>query len=69
MNHRQEELLTRITARPGAFNGEPLFRGMRISVEMPLNLLSEGASHEELGDDCPELEEDGILARVACVRP
>ena len=69
MNHGKEELLTGITARPGVFNGEPLFRGMRICVEMLLNRLSQGASHEELGDDCPELEEYGILARVACVRP
>ena len=69
MNHGQEVLLTGITARPRAFNGEPLFRGMRISVEMLLNRLSEGASHEELGDDCPKLEEDGILARVAWLRP
>ena len=68
MNHGKEEMLTRIAARPGVFNGKPIFRSMRISVEMLLNLLGQGASREELGDDCPELEDDGILARVACVR-
>ena len=67
-NHGKEELLTRITARTGVFNGKPIFRGMRISVEMLLNLLCQGTANEELGDDCPELEEDGILASVACVR-
>ena len=45
MNHGKEELLTRITARPGVFNGKPIFRPMRISVEMLLDLLSQGASH------------------------
>ena len=68
LNHGKEELLTRITARLGVFNGKPISRGMRISVEMLLNLLSQGASHEELRDDCPELEEYGIIARVPCAR-
>ena len=38
---------------------------MRISVELVLSLLSQGASHEELKDDYPDLEEEDILACIA----
>ena len=65
MNSGNDELLKRITARPEVFNGKPIIRDMRISVEMILSLLSQGASHEELMDDYPELEEEDIRACVA----
>jgi uncharacterized protein (DUF433 family) len=60
-----EHLLKRITARPDIFNGKPIVRDMRISVELVLSLLSQGASHEELMDDYPDLEEEDILACIA----
>ena len=60
-----EDLLKRITARPDVFNGKPIIRDMRISVELILSLLSQGASHEELMDDYPDLEEEDILACIA----
>ena len=59
-----EDLLKRIAARPDVFNGKPIIRDMRISVELILSLLSQGASHEELMDDYLELEKD-ILACIA----
>ena len=62
---RNDELLKRVTARPGVFNGKPIIRDMRISVEMILSLLSQGASYEELMDDYPELQEADILACIA----
>ena len=64
MTTRNEELLTRITVRPDVFNGKPIIRDMRISVELILGLLSQGASHEELMDDYPELEEEDIRACI-----
>ena len=65
MTTASDDLLKRITARPDVFNGKPIIRDMRISVELILSLLSQGASHEELKDDYPDLEEEDILACIA----
>ena len=62
INH---ELLSRITARPDVFGGKPTVRDMRISVELVLSLLSQGATQEEILDDYPGLEPDDILACIA----
>ena len=51
-----DELLNRITARPEVFGGKPIVRDMRISVELILSLMSQGATQEELLDDYPGLE-------------
>ncbi len=60
-----EPLLSRITASPQIFGGKPLIRGMRISVELVLSLLAQGATVEELLDDYPELEREDIQACLA----
>ena len=65
MTTASDDLLKRITARPDVFNGKPIIRDMRISVELILSLLSQGTSHEELKDDYPDLEEKDILACIA----
>lgn len=59
------DLLSRITARPEVFNGKPIIRNMRISVEAILSLLAQGASFDELLDDFPDLEVEDIRACVA----
>ena len=59
------EILKRITARPDVFGGKPILRDMRISVELILSLLSQGATQQELLDDYPELEPDDIRACIA----
>ena len=59
------KLLERITARPDVFGGKPIVRDMRISVELVLSLLSQGATQEELLDDYPGLEPDDIRACIA----
>lgn len=61
----EEGLLKRITANPDIFSGKPIIRGMRISVEMVLSLLAQGAPFQELLDDFPDLEEDDIKACLA----
>ncbi|MCY3660475.1 MAG: DUF433 domain-containing protein [Caldilineaceae bacterium] len=58
-------LLERITARPDVFGGKPIVRDMRISVELILSLLSQGATQEELLEDYPGLEPEDIRACVA----
>ena len=59
------EILKRITARPEVFGGKPIVRDMRISVELVLSLLSQGATQEELLDDYPILEPEDIRACIA----
>ena len=59
------EILKRITARPDVFGGKPIVRDMRISVELVLSLLSQGATQEELLDDYPILEPEDIRACIA----
>lgn len=60
-----EELLQRITARPDVFGGKPIIRDMRVSVELILSLLTQGATHQEILDDYPALEPDDIRACIA----
>lgn len=57
-------LLDRITIEPGQCGGRPCIRGMRIRVTDVLGLLGAGASHQEILDDYPLLEEDDILASL-----
>jgi len=61
----EQRLLKRITANPEIFSGKPIIRGMRISVEIVLSLLAQGAPIQELLDDFPDLEEDDIKACLA----
>ena len=60
-----ENLLRRITSRPDVFNGKPIVRDMRISVEMILQLLSQGETIEAILKDYPELEPEDIFACLA----
>lgn len=60
-----DELLQRITADPKIFGGKPIIRGLRVSVELVVSLLAQGASTEEILADYPELEPDDIRACLA----
>lgn len=59
------DLLKRISSNSAIFGGKPIIRGMRISVEMILGLLSQGESWDNLLDDYPDLEVDDIRACLA----
>ncbi len=63
-----EDLLKRITADPAIFGGEPIVRGMRISVEFILSLLAQGETVEAILADYPDLEPDEIRACLAYAR-
>jgi uncharacterized protein (DUF433 family) len=54
--------LQRITVEAGKCGGRPCIRGLRIRVTDVLELLSNGASHEEILKDYPSLEPEDILA-------
>ena len=60
-----ERLLNRISFNPKIFRGKPIIRGLRISVEMILDLLSQGASINEILEDYPDLEPEDLRACLA----
>lgn len=60
-----ETILERITANPEIFDGKPIIRGMRISVELILSLLAQGETSEEILTDYPDLEPDDLRACLA----
>lgn len=56
---------TRITCDPKIFGGKPIIRGLRISVEMMLDLMSQGMATQQILAEYPLLEEADI---AACLR-
>ena len=58
------ELLKRITIESGKCGGRPCIRGMRMRVTDVLQLLSAGASYDEILEDYPDLERDDIFAAI-----
>lgn len=57
--------IDRITIDPAICHGKPTVRGLRYPVEMILELLSSGMTHEEILADYPDLEREDILAVLA----
>ncbi|MBC8165071.1 MAG: DUF433 domain-containing protein [Bryobacteraceae bacterium] len=55
---------SRITFNNSQCGGRPCIRGMRIRVTDVLELLSSGATFEEILEDYPYLEHDDILAAI-----
>ena len=55
-------LLERIRTNPEVFDGKPIIRDLRISVELILSLLAQGETVENLLDDYPGLEPDDVRA-------
>jgi uncharacterized protein (DUF433 family) len=58
------ERLRRITVEEGKCGGRPCIRGQRIRVTDILELLSSGASFDEILADYSFLERDDILAAI-----
>ena len=56
--------LARITLESGKCGGSPCIRGYRIRVSDILSLLSAGASHAEILEDYPFLEEEDVFAAL-----
>ena len=61
----EQQLLERVTSNPVIFGGKPIVRGMRISVELILSLLSQGETTESILVDYPDLRREDILACLA----
>lgn len=60
-----DNLLQRITFDQRILHGKPVIRGLRLSVEMILELLAKGASRHEILEDYPELELEDIQAALS----
>lgn len=60
-----EDVLKRITFDHNVLHGKPVIRGLRISVEMILELLAKGASRQEVLEDYPDLELADIQAALS----
>lgn len=58
------DLIDRITFDPRILAGKPIIRGMRISVEMILELLAAGTPEAEILEDYPMLEAADIRAAL-----
>ena len=56
--------LDRITINPETCHGKPCIRNMRWPVEVIIDLLGSGMTIEEIIEDHPELEREGILASL-----
>ena len=56
--------LVRITFDKEILAGKPIIRGMRLSVEMILELLAKGATVQEILEDYPQLEAQDIQAAL-----
>ena len=55
----------RIAVDPAVMVGKPVIRGTRITVELVLRKLAEGASEGDLLEDYPHLTKEDIRAAVA----
>ena len=55
----------RIDIDPAIMMGKPVIRGTRITVELILRKLAEGASEDELLDDYPHITRGDIRAAMA----
>jgi uncharacterized protein (DUF433 family) len=60
-----QALLGRITSSREIFGGKPIIRGLRVSVEMVVNLLAQGETTDAILADYPGLEPDDIRACLA----
>jgi uncharacterized protein (DUF433 family) len=59
------ELLERITIDPEICHGKPCIRGLRYPVEVILELLSAGATIDDILRDDEDLEREDVLAALA----
>ncbi len=55
----------RVEINPAVMLGKPVIRGTRITIELILRKLSEGATVEDLLDAYPRLTRDDIQAALA----
>ena len=60
-----DRMADRIEISPRVMMGKPVVRGTRITVELLLRKISEGATEDDLLDAYPRLQREDIRAAVA----
>lgn len=58
------DLLERITFQQDVLTAKPTIQGLRISVDMILELLAKGATAAEIREDYPVLEPEDLRAAL-----
>jgi uncharacterized protein (DUF433 family) len=58
-------LANRITLAPDVMQGKPVIRGTRITVDLILRKLAEGASEADILDAYPHLTREDVRAALA----
>jgi uncharacterized protein (DUF433 family) len=58
----------RVEINPKVMLGKPVIRGTRITVELVLRRLDEGAAHQELLEAYPHLTEYDLQAAIGYTR-
>jgi len=64
MTAQQQELIERITIKPGIMGGKPTVRGLRFPVGDILELMATGMSENEILDQHPILQREDIYAAL-----
>ena len=59
-----DQLISRITLKPGLMSGKPTIRNLRFPVGDVLEMLSSGMSEAEILEQHPVLEKEDILAAL-----
>jgi uncharacterized protein (DUF433 family) len=64
--HAEEKRMTtsRIEINPDVMRGKPVIKGTRVTVELILRKLSEGATEKDLLDAYPRLAREDIRAAI-----
>ena len=66
MLHNEAAMSERlIESRSDVMMGKPVVKGTRITVELILETLASGTSHEEILEEYPELSDEAIRAPLA----
>ena len=64
MTEQQQELIERITIKPGLMGGRPTIRGLRFPVGDVLELMATGLSDQEILEEHPILQKEDLLAAL-----
>jgi uncharacterized protein (DUF433 family) len=64
MTAQQQELIERVTIKPGIMGGKPTVRGLRFPVGDILELMASGMSENEILDQHPILQREDIYAAL-----
>ena len=59
-----EELMDRIIIDPEIMVGKPVIKGTRITVNLIIQLLANGATETEILEDYPDLKKEDIKAAL-----